>query len=59
MEPTEFSDEDGTVVIATIATYGDVQHSLVERHNYRGIFLPGYKDSATALRYTDPLQDIL
>lgn len=43
MEPTEFSDKDGTVVIATIKTYGDVLHSFVERGNYKGVFLPNYR----------------
>lgn len=58
-KPEEFSDEDGTVIMATLATYGDVQHTLIERKNYKGIFLPGYKDSLTALRYKDPLESIL
>jgi 4-hydroxyphenylpyruvate dioxygenase len=28
--------------MATISTYGDVEHTLVQRNNYKGIFLPGY-----------------
>jgi 4-hydroxyphenylpyruvate dioxygenase len=28
--------------MATIATYGDVEHTLVQRSNYKGEFLPGY-----------------
>jgi len=43
MEPTELTDIDGTVVMATIATYGDVNHSFVERKNYKGVFLPNYR----------------
>ena len=35
-EPTVLTDDDGEVVIAAIATYGDTIHSLVERRNYRG-----------------------
>jgi 4-hydroxyphenylpyruvate dioxygenase len=31
------------VVIAGIHTYGDTIHSLVERRNYRGVFLPGFQ----------------
>ncbi|KAF7721164.1 hypothetical protein EC973_005146, partial [Apophysomyces ossiformis] len=57
--PHEISDENGVVVLATLATYGDVTHTLVERKNYKGIFLPGFQDSATALRYNDPLESIL
>jgi len=41
--PTELTDQDGTVVVATIATYGDVLHSFVERKDYKGVFLPGYR----------------
>ncbi|CEP13299.1 hypothetical protein [Parasitella parasitica] len=58
-EPEEITDDDGTVVMATLATYGDVQHTLIERKNYKGIFLPGYKDTLSSLRYKDPLDDIL
>jgi 4-hydroxyphenylpyruvate dioxygenase len=42
-EPQVVQDEDGEVVIAAIGTYGDTIHSLVERRNYRGTFLPGFK----------------
>jgi 4-hydroxyphenylpyruvate dioxygenase len=43
MEPTEFSDEHGTIKKATIATYGDNVHSFIERKNYKGVFFPGFK----------------
>jgi 4-hydroxyphenylpyruvate dioxygenase len=42
-EPWEESDEYGTVVFATVKTYGDTVHTFVERKNYKGDFLPGYK----------------
>ncbi|MCX5767302.1 MAG: 4-hydroxyphenylpyruvate dioxygenase [Gemmatimonadetes bacterium] len=41
-EPTVLTDADGEVVIAAIATYGDTIHSIVERRNYRGLFIPGF-----------------
>jgi 4-hydroxyphenylpyruvate dioxygenase len=41
-EPEVLRDEDGEVVIAAIRTYGDTIHSLVERRNYRGLFMPGF-----------------
>ena len=41
-EPQVLSDEHGEVVIAAIRTYGDTIHSIVERKNYRGLFLPGF-----------------
>ena len=31
--------------MATVATYGDVEHTFVERKNYKGSFLPGYAQS--------------
>ncbi|XP_076816156.1 4-hydroxyphenylpyruvate dioxygenase-like isoform X2 [Clavelina lepadiformis] len=37
------SDEGGTVTFATVRTYGDTTHTLIERGNYSGLFLPGYK----------------
>ena len=50
-EPTELTDAHGTVVIATVKTYGDTLHTFVERGAYAGPFLPGYK----AVVDTDPL----
>lgn len=41
-EPHESHDETGAVVTASIAAYGDVVHTFVERAGYRGIFLPQY-----------------
>ena len=43
MPPTESSDEHGTAVISAIAAYGDTVHTFVERRNYDGPFLPGYR----------------
>jgi 4-hydroxyphenylpyruvate dioxygenase len=43
MEPTVLEDEDGKVVRAAIRAYGDTIHSFVERENYSGVFLPGYR----------------
>ncbi|HEY4304549.1 MAG TPA: 4-hydroxyphenylpyruvate dioxygenase [Gemmatimonadaceae bacterium] len=42
-EPRVIRDDDGEIVIAAIKIYGDTIHSLVERKNYRGIFLPGFQ----------------
>ncbi|TGU97377.1 4-hydroxyphenylpyruvate dioxygenase, partial [Mesorhizobium sp. M00.F.Ca.ET.186.01.1.1] len=42
MEPTEYTDEFGTVKKAVIGTYGENVHSFIERKNYNGPFLPGY-----------------
>jgi 4-hydroxyphenylpyruvate dioxygenase len=48
-EPRTMRDDDGEVVVAGITIYGDTIHSLVERKNYRGAFLPGFRDRT--LRY--------
>ena len=42
-EPEIFEDEHGKVVRAAIKAYGDTIHSFVERENYSGPFLPGYR----------------
>jgi len=44
MEPTTEKDGDGEVVRSGIYTYGETVHLFVERKNYNGIFLPGYKE---------------
>ena len=41
-EPYELKDEHGTVVLASIATYGQTRHTLVDRSGYDGPYLPGY-----------------
>ena len=41
-EPTDVSDEHGTVRTAAIATYGETRHTLVDRSRYTGPYLPGY-----------------
>ncbi|HEX6630868.1 MAG TPA: 4-hydroxyphenylpyruvate dioxygenase [Gemmatimonadaceae bacterium] len=42
-EPRVLRDEHGEVVVAAIHTYGDTIHSLVERGNYDGLFMPGFR----------------
>lgn len=61
MEPTSFRDEDGEIKKSAIAIYGDTIHTFVERKNYRGAFMPGYRavrgeDTVarpTGLKYVD------
>jgi 4-hydroxyphenylpyruvate dioxygenase len=45
--PVAQKDEQGEVVVGAIAIYGDTIHSLVERRNYRGLFLPGFQPRET------------
>jgi len=42
-KPEVLRDELGSVVIASIATYGETIHTFVERRHYGGAFLPGFK----------------
>jgi 4-hydroxyphenylpyruvate dioxygenase len=42
-EPQTLTDEFGEVKIAGIYTYGETVHTFVERKNYTGAFMPGYK----------------
>jgi 4-hydroxyphenylpyruvate dioxygenase len=41
-EPEVFEDSHGKVVLAAIAAFGETRHTLVERANYSGPYLPGY-----------------
>ncbi len=43
LEPTVMEDDHGKVVHSAIAAYGDTVHSFIERENYSGVFLPGYR----------------
>lgn len=42
-EPFTIEDEFGMVTLSSVATYGDVIHTFVEKKNYTGVFLPGFK----------------
>jgi 4-hydroxyphenylpyruvate dioxygenase len=60
MEPSKTEDEHGYVIQSGIHTYGDTVHLFIERKNYKGIFLPGFKKletnynpSSVGLKYID------
>nr|WP_299339452.1 4-hydroxyphenylpyruvate dioxygenase [Allomuricauda sp.] len=61
MEPTTEEDQTGKVVRSGIYTYGETVHIFVERKDYNGIFLPGFKKwetpeynpAPTGLKYVD------
>src|SRR5204862_2840633 len=42
-EPHWAEDEFGRVELSSIATYGDVVHTFVNRSDYEGTYLPGYR----------------
>lgn len=43
MEPQTLTDAEGQVVMSGIHTYGDTVHLFIERKDYQGVFMPGYK----------------
>lgn len=49
-------DENGQIKYATIQTYGETTHTLIERKGYKGLFLPGYRDETAA---PDPITQFL
>ena len=60
LEPIESKDSDGIVVMSGIYTYGDTVHIFIERRNYKGCFLPGFREwktvynpPSTGLQYVD------
>jgi 4-hydroxyphenylpyruvate dioxygenase len=46
LEPTSMEDEHGKIVRAAIATYGETIHSFIQREEYSGPFLPGFRAAA-------------
>lgn len=52
-EPIVLEDADGKVVVSGIHTYGDTVHLFIERKDYKGIFLPGFKKWESAYNPTD------
>ena len=60
MEPETLQDDKGEVVISGIHTYGETVHLFIERKNYKGIFMPGFREwksnynpADTGLLYVD------
>ena len=57
MEPTTIADKWGEVTLSGIHTYGDTVHIFVERNNYNGPFMPGFKEWKTV--YNPPSTGLL
>ena len=60
LKPTTLKDDNGEVVLSGIHTYGETVHLFVERKNYDGVFMPGfrawksnYNPTSTGLLYVD------
>ncbi len=62
-EPNVRRDDDGEVLVASIATYGNTIHTFVEKRDYQGFFLPGFQpwkneylqNRSVGLKYIDHL----
>jgi len=57
MEPTTLADKWGEVVLSGIHTYGETVHLFVERKNYQGAFMPGFREWKTL--YNPPSTGLL
>lgn len=57
LEPQKLTDDKGEVVMSGIKTYGDTVHYFIERKNYQGAFMPGYKEWKTT--YNPPPTGLL
>ncbi len=53
MEPLKLQDEFGEVVMSGIHTYGDTVHLFIERKNYSGPFMPGFRKWESTYNPTD------
>lgn len=60
LKPTTLTDDFGKLVMSGIYTYGETVHLFIERKDYKGPFMPGYKEWKTAynppstgLKYVD------
>ena len=53
--PETIKDEHGSVIVASVLTYGETVHTFVQRVDYNGPFLPGYR----AHHLTEILNNVL
>lgn len=61
LQPKRLRDAEGEVILSGIHTYGETVHLFIERKNYHGAFMPGYrkwenesfKPESTGLLYVD------
>jgi len=52
--PEDLEDTYGKIRLAVIATYGDTIHTLINRSEYEGIFMPGFNEKKSALNSVKP-----
>jgi 4-hydroxyphenylpyruvate dioxygenase len=49
-QPITLTDDNGEVRVSAIHTYGETIHKFVERKNYSGAFMPGYRPASSTFR---------
>ncbi len=54
-EPHDLEDEYGKIRKAAIATYGDTIHTLIDRSQYEGIFMPGFEPAESPIQNVEPV----
>lgn len=54
-EPHDLEDEHGKVRRAAIATYGDTIHTLIDRSEYGGLFMPGFEPAESPITDVEPV----
>lgn len=52
--PKKLKDKDGEMWTATVSTYGETTHTLVQRRGYKGVFMPGYRAAAKKVYIEGP-----
>ena len=52
-DPHSIEDETGSIRKAAIATYGDTIHTLINRADYDGVFMPGFKKTKSPIKNVD------
>lgn len=57
-EITQHQDEFGSVRTAVIQSFGDTTHTLIECNDYKGLFLPGYKEPVMDSQFFNSLDPV-
>jgi len=53
--PHDLEDEDGRIRKAAISTYGETIHTLINRSDYEGLFMPGFQPIESPLHNIEPV----
>jgi 4-hydroxyphenylpyruvate dioxygenase len=53
LQPTALKDDTGEIILSGIHTYGETVHLFVERKNYTGVFMPGFREWKSNYNPTD------